>query len=161
MSINQLVHKPKISYYYEKYIDFVIVFHTNGLPIYSNFFNSTYVSYENKIIYSGLLSAIISYNKSIDKDNCINSIKLFKSEIFFSYSSNIIYVLALNTQPLKINKLSHLVSEFMKILKDFFKSEIVIKDISVLTKHNNDVIKAKINSIATNLFRKTNLMFYF
>jgi hypothetical protein len=161
MELNQLDHKNKTSNPYEKYIDFIIIFHSNGLPIYSSFFNTTYVPYENKIIYSGILSAIISYNKSIDKDNAINSIKLFNSEIFFSYSSNIIFILALNTQLIKLNKLSHLASEFMKKLQDFFWKEIDIKDFSVLSKQNNNIIKTKINSITTNLFRKTILIFYF
>ena len=146
-----------------KIFDFLIILHNTGRPVYSKFTSNISTNFQNQIFYSGLLSAIMNYSKYLGSDYILSSINFTNSRIFFYYGEiDLIFVLSLKKNSLKVNKEYALVKEFIKKLDSFFSKELdSMEDWSVLNINTQLSIESKIDSITNYMLKKEHLTFFF
>ena len=139
------------------FLDFLVIFHKDGLPIYSRCYSEVCsIFIKNNVLLSGFLSAIVSFPEALGENkNDLKSIKLGKTDMYFSYGSgnDLVYVVGVKND--KINN-------FQKELIDFSMSELnkiflkySVKNWSVIPDEIYAILEESINSKVVNHWFKT------
>ena len=140
------------------FLDFLVIFHKDGLPIYSRCYSEVCSLFiKDNVLLSGFLSAIVSFPEALgeNKDE-LKSIKLGKTDMYFSYGTGngLVYVIGL--------KNDNTINNFQKKLIDFSMSELnkiflkySVKNWSNIPDDIYDIIEESINSKVVNHWFKT------
>ena len=161
-NLSLLPDRRNKSYRKNNFFDSFVILHRNGKPIYSKINGVTYQHFRFSIFYSGIISAIISYGNSMGNEFDLKLIELKQHDIFFFYgNNNLIYVLTVKKEELKINKKYEFVNAFIKKVDSFFLMDLKIHDWSIQNINTQKTIENRIQTITKSLTGKSVLTFFF